>query len=77
MIEFNTFGPLLASAGLMLVMFAIFGRGSKACRVITAALCIFLTFRYLWWHATLGMPKGPDLAPAGLGLDILLFRSHE
>jgi hypothetical protein len=29
MIEFSTFGPLLVSAGLMLVMFAIFGRGSK------------------------------------------------
>ena len=61
MIEFSTFGPLLVSAGLMLVMFAILGRGSKACRVITAALCIFLTFRYLWWHATLGMPKGQTL----------------
>lgn len=45
----------------MLAMFAVFGRGSRACRAITAALCIFLTFRYLWWHATLGMPKGQTL----------------
>jgi cellulose synthase/poly-beta-1,6-N-acetylglucosamine synthase-like glycosyltransferase len=61
MIEFSAFGPLLVSAGLMLAMFAMFGRGSKACRAMAAALCIFLTFRYLWWHATMGMPKGQTL----------------
>jgi cellulose synthase (UDP-forming) len=61
MIEFGDFGPLLGSTGLMLVMFAAFGRGSRACRAIAAALCIFLGLRYLWWHATLGMPKGQNL----------------
>jgi cellulose synthase (UDP-forming) len=61
MIEFGTFGPLLVSAGVMLFMFVTLGRGSQACRAITAALCIFLTLRYLWWHATLGMPKGQTL----------------
>jgi cellulose synthase (UDP-forming) len=61
MIEFGDFGPLLASTGLMLVMFAVFGRYSKTCRAIAAALCIFLGLRYLWWHVTLGMPKGQNL----------------
>ena len=61
MIEFSTFGPLLFSTGLMLVMFAVFGRGSRVCRVIAAALCSYLTYRYLWWHVTLGMPKGQTL----------------
>jgi cellulose synthase (UDP-forming) len=60
-IEFGDFGPLLASTGLMLLLFVLFGRASKACRVIAAALCIFLALRYLWWHATLGMPKGQTL----------------
>jgi cellulose synthase (UDP-forming) len=45
----------------MLLLFVLFGRASKACRVIAAALCIFLALRYLWWHATLGMPKGQTL----------------
>ena len=61
MIEFGDFGPLLGSAGLMFVMFAIFGRDSKPRRAMAAALCIFLGLRYLWWHATLGMPKGQSL----------------
>ena len=61
MTDFSAFGPLLVSMGLMLFMFVTFGRGSKVCRAMTAALCIFLTLRYLWWHATLGMPKGQTL----------------
>jgi cellulose synthase (UDP-forming) len=61
MIEFGDFGPLLVSAGLLFVMFAVFGRHSKLCRAMAAALCIFLGLRYLWWHATLGMPKGQNL----------------
>ncbi|MGH6869001.1 MAG: glycosyltransferase, partial [Methylocella sp.] len=61
MIEFGDFGPLLVSVGLMLAMFGIFGRNSKPCRAVAAALCIFLALRYLWWHATLGMPKGQSL----------------
>jgi hypothetical protein len=40
--DLSTYGPLLVSAGLMLVMCAIFGRNSQACRMIAAALCIFL-----------------------------------
>ncbi|MGC2221632.1 MAG: hypothetical protein WA624_04310 [Methylocella sp.] len=61
MIEFSDFGPPLVSAGLMLAMFAIFGRHSKPCRAMASALCIFLALRYLWWHLTLGMPKGQNL----------------
>ncbi|MGB6175830.1 MAG: hypothetical protein WBF43_05725 [Methylocella sp.] len=61
MIEFSAFGPLLASAGLMLVMFAVFGCGSKVCRASAAVLCIFFTLRYLWRHATLGIPNGETL----------------
>lgn len=61
MIEFADFGPLLFSAGVMLAMFAMFGRESKPCRAMAAALCIFLGLRYLWWHVTLGMPKGQNL----------------
>jgi cellulose synthase (UDP-forming) len=61
LIEFSAFGPLLFSTGLMFFMFVTFGRGSKVCRATTAALCIFLALRYLWWHATLGMPKGQTL----------------
>src|SRR5450631_243881 len=61
MIEFDSFGPLLVSAGLMLAMAAIFGRKSKPCRAIAAALCILLTLRYLCWHATLGMPQGQSV----------------
>jgi hypothetical protein len=72
MVEFSTFGPLLFSTGLMLVMFAVFGRGSRVCRVIAAALCSYLTFRYLWWHLTLGMPKGRCSVLPGLGIQTRL-----
>jgi len=58
MVEFETFGPLLLSAGFMLCLFVLFGRESALCRAITASLCIFLVLRYLFWHATLGMPEG-------------------
>ena len=75
MIEFSTFGPLLVSMGLMLAMFAIFGRNSKPCRAIAAALCIFLALRYLWWHASMGMPKGQSLLQQTWAWTFFLFES--
>jgi cellulose synthase (UDP-forming) len=73
--DLSTCGPLLVSAGLMLVMCAIFGRNSQACRMIAAALCIFLALRYLWWHATLGMPKGQTLPQQLWARIFFLFES--
>ncbi len=73
--DLSTFGPLLFSAGLMFVMFATFGRDSQACRAIAAALCIFLGLRYLWWHATLGMPKGQTLPQQIWAWIFFLFES--
>jgi cellulose synthase (UDP-forming) len=73
--DLSTYGPLLVSAGLMLVMCAIFGRNSQACRMIAAALCIFLALRYLWWHATLGMPKGQTLPQQVWAWIFFLFES--
>ena len=46
-----------------------------AWRAIAAALCILLTFRYLWWHATLGMPKGQTLPQQVWAWIFFLFES--
>jgi cellulose synthase (UDP-forming) len=75
MSELTTFGPLLVSAGLLLVMFTIVGRNTQPWRAIAAALCILLTFRYLWWHATLGMPKGQTLPQQVWAWIFFLFES--
>lgn len=75
MIEFSTFGPLLVSAGFMFVMFTVCGRDSKPCRAMAAALCIFLTLRYLWWHATMGMPIGQSLPRQIWAWTFFLFES--
>ncbi|MCI0600927.1 MAG: glycosyltransferase [Beijerinckiaceae bacterium] len=75
MIDYATFGPLLASVGLIVIMFAIFGQESRACRATAAALCIILALRYLWWHATLGMPKGQTLLQQLWAWTFFLFES--
>lgn len=61
MIELDTFVPLFLSAGLLLLLFALFGRRCGSCRAFSAGLIVFLIGRYLWWHATLGMPKDQSL----------------
>ncbi|MGB6326136.1 MAG: hypothetical protein WBG11_10290 [Methylocella sp.] len=75
MTEFSAFGPLLASAGLMRIMFVVFGCGSKVCRAIAAVLRIFFTLRYLWRHATRGIPKGDTLPRRAWAWTFFLFES--
>lgn len=75
MIEFSTFGPLLVSAGLMFAMFAIGGRDFAPSRAMAAALCIVLALRYLWWHATMGMPQGQNLLQQVWAWTFFLFES--
>jgi cellulose synthase (UDP-forming) len=56
-------------------MFTIVGRNMQPWRAIAAALCTLLTFRYLWWHATLGMPKGQTLPQQVWAWIFFLFES--
>ena|ERR1700724_3245126 len=71
------FGPLLVSAGLMLVMFAIFGRRFESVPRDNRGPVHFSYLSLSLVARNAGNAQGPDLAPAGLGLDILLFRSNE
>jgi hypothetical protein len=56
--ELTSLAPTLLSVGALFLLVAVFGAHSAAARALSAALCVFLSLRYVWWHATAGMPTG-------------------
>lgn len=62
MSDLESLAPTLITIGIFLGL-SVLGDGthSRPGRFVAAALCIFLAFRYVWWHGTAGMPKGQGL----------------
>ncbi len=59
--DLDSLAPILVTIGLFLGLSTLGGTQSGLGRAAAAMLCIFLGLRYVWWHATAGMPEGQGL----------------
>ncbi len=76
MLDLDSLAPLLVTIGLFLLLAALGGGAqSGPGRVVAAALCIVLAFRYVWWHATDGMPKGQGVAEQAWAWTFFFFEA--
>jgi len=55
-LELQTWGPLLATVGIMFLLVQVSGRGAHVARAIASLLSIALAVRYFWWRYAMSLP---------------------